>query len=480
VNPTSNEPKNSSMRLLPHQIAFVETFFNPASKRVILLRGEAGLGKSGALVALASKFLRERPTARALFVVPGAALRAHFVDKLRDAGVPTLSVDRYQFREMLDSAPGKQLWPAGVVAVLSREFARQEDIRDALAAARWDLLIVDEAHQFRGTLAGKVLRQVGEASDRIVLATLPNLELPDGFPEAEATVVQWRRDQVVDHDGALLDAIPRPILHEVPFSLSPAELSQAETVGEVCRMFEGGTTQQRWVARSLLRSLQSSPAALEGALQRIAEIRNRVAHGMEPPPESTDDDSLEDQLCGWLDPPTADKVARIAARALSAIEAVGSDSKLVAFGALLSRLSEVRTPFTRITVVTEYLGTLFYLAAEIESLGQTCYVFHGGMNAESRQSTLALFSSGGGILTATRATMSEGVALSEVTDLVLYDVPGREVALRQVLGRFDRFGRRTQLNIYALLPTNSAEGSISESRGLLRQTFGWPVPDAHK
>src|SRR5664280_890268 len=92
------------MRLLPHQIAFVETFFNPASKRVILLRGEAGLGKSGALVALASKFLRERPTARALFVVPGAALRAHFVDKLRDAGVPTLSVDRYQFREMLDSA----------------------------------------------------------------------------------------------------------------------------------------------------------------------------------------------------------------------------------------------------------------------------------------------------------------------------------------------------------------------------------------
>src|ERR1035438_7698742 len=102
-----------------HQIAFVETFFNPASKRVILLRGDVGLGKSIALVALVSRLLRGRPTARALFVVPGAALRAQFVEMLRKAGTPTLQVDRYQFREMLDSAIGKELWPAGVVAVLS-------------------------------------------------------------------------------------------------------------------------------------------------------------------------------------------------------------------------------------------------------------------------------------------------------------------------------------------------------------------------
>jgi superfamily II DNA or RNA helicase len=149
VNLTDNELKNSSMRLLPHQIALVEAVFNPASKRVILLRGDVGLGKSATLVAVASRVLRERPTARVLLLAP-AALQVQFVEMLRDAGAPALSVDRYQFREMLDSAPGKELWPAGVVAVLSREFARQADIRDALATVRWDLSIVDEAHQLRG------------------------------------------------------------------------------------------------------------------------------------------------------------------------------------------------------------------------------------------------------------------------------------------------------------------------------------------
>jgi hypothetical protein len=69
--------------------------------------------------------------------------------------------------------------------------------------------------------------------------------------------------------------------------------------------------------------------------------------------------------------------------------------------------------------------------------------------------------------------------LAEVTDLVLYDVPGSPVALQQVLGRFDRFGRRTQLNVYALVPSNSGEDSVSGPLGLLRQTLGSPRPETH-
>ena len=149
MNPTVNELKESSMQLLPHQVAFVGAFFDPKSKHVILLRAAVGLGKSTALVALVIRLLRERPTAKVLLLAPGA-LRLQFVDRLRSAGIPTLSVDRYQFREMIESASGQELWPAGVVSVLSREFARQEDIVQALTVTRWDLLIVDEADQFGG------------------------------------------------------------------------------------------------------------------------------------------------------------------------------------------------------------------------------------------------------------------------------------------------------------------------------------------
>src|SRR5438093_11393649 len=93
---------NSPMKLLPHQGALIETFFDPASKRLILLRGEVGLGKSVALAALASRLLQEQPTARVLFLVP-AAMRSQFAERLRERSTPILLVDRYQFREMLDS-----------------------------------------------------------------------------------------------------------------------------------------------------------------------------------------------------------------------------------------------------------------------------------------------------------------------------------------------------------------------------------------
>jgi hypothetical protein len=379
---------------------------------------------------------------------------------------------------MLDSTTGGDFWPSGTVAVLSREFARQQDIRNALAATRWDLLIVDEAHQFRGSVGRDVVRQVGESSDRIVLATLPNLELPDEFPDDSTTVVEWRRDQVVDYDGKPLDLLPRPLLHEVHYGLSSAELSLAETVGELCRTLETGTAQQALIARSWLRSLQSSPAAIEARLPRIADIRNRAAHGMEPQLElPEEEDSIEYQLGGWLDLPSAEKAAAIAVRLAQEIEGLGSDSKLTAFGALLNRLEAPKSPSTRVCVLTEYLATPFYVAAEIEILGLPCRLLHGQMSNEDRQSALTSFSTAGGILTATRAAMSEGVALGEVTDLVLYDVPDGKDALLQVLGRFDRFGREAQLNVYILVQS-AATTPVSESHALLRRALGGP--DAQK
>jgi hypothetical protein len=378
---------------------------------------------------------------------------------------------------MIETASGPEMWPAGAVSVLSREFARQEDVAQALAAARWDLLIVDEAHQFRGSLTGEVLRHVGQASDRVVLATatLLSSDLPDGFTEDDITVVQWRRDQVVDFNGALLDAIPRPVVHVVPFALTPAELSLAESVSELCQVFESGTAQQHFIARSLLRSLHSSPAALESTLARVKEARNRAAHAMEPlVDDSPEEEPWDYKPDGHADFSVSAKTEGIASRALDLLEAARSDSKLTALVALLGHIDALKTPSTRVCVLTEFVNTLFYLGAEIESVGKTYHPYHGGMTAESRQNCLTRFNAGagGGILTATRAAISTGVELSKVTDLLLYDVPGNSATLQQILGRFDRFGRRTQLNVHTFLPSNGVGSSVAESLELLRQVFG--------
>lgn len=471
MGPIEGDPNYSPMKLLPYQNAFVETFFNPASKRVILLHGDVGLGKTTTLIALSSRLLHERPTARVLFLVSKGP-QAQLVEMLRDAGAPALLVDRYQFREMLDSITNKEFWPRGMVAVLSRDFAKQADILNSLAEAHWDLVIADEAHWFKGARA-EILRRVGASATRVVLATATplDLELPDAHLAEEATVVEWRRDRVVDHDGTPLGIWPPTQVQEVSFSLSPSELSLLETVRSLCRILEASGPPRGRAAKSLLHSFQSSPAALEGALQRLIK-RLMEQESVDPLLESLDEDVLEDEPNGRVDRLRAEEATEIGARALQEIEKLSSDSKLGTLAGLLSHLNEVKMPSRRICILTDHLSTLYYLASGIEGCGLPRHLLHGGMSVEDRRRSVTLFLSEGGILVATRAVIDESFALGQVTDLVLYDVPSSPVALQLVLGRFHWFGRVTQLNIYVLAPSGNARSLASESLRLLGETLG--------
>jgi len=172
-----------------------------------------------------------------------------------------------------------------------------------------------------------------------------------------------------------------------------------------------------------------------------------------------------------------EKASELAARALERIEEVSCDSKLAAFMDFLRGINALKELDRRICVLTDYVSTLFYLATEIENVGATCHVFYGGMTAESRQRSLAEFSTSGGVLTASNAAMSDGVTLEEVTDLLLYDIPSTPLALQQVLGRIDRLGRRSQLNVYTLLPHEMPVSTGSEQFERLQTILGAPHHD---
>ncbi len=194
--------------------------------------------------------------------------------------------------------------------------------------------------------------------------------------------------------------------------------------------------------------------------------------------DTTEEEAAEDGP-GWsIDRPTAEKVGAIVGRGLQEIHTIQVDSKVAAFGDLLRRLSESKKPTTRICVLTDFVATCYYVAAEIEGRGLAHQALNGGMGSDDRLRSLATFSATGEILVATRAVMAEGIDLSHVTDLVLYDVPSNSVALQKVLGRFDRFGRQTQLNVHVLVPPNGTDSLDSESLGLLRELVGAPVEPA--
>jgi superfamily II DNA/RNA helicase len=104
-------------------------------------------------------------------------------------------------------------------------------------------------------------------------------------------------------------------------------------------------------------------------------------------------------------------------RAHHEIETITDDSKLRAFGALLAGFSEQATGSWRVIVLTDFVATLFYLAANIEERGMKSTLLQGGMDFEERTNSLERFAAGEGILVATTAATVGGIDLPKATDL---------------------------------------------------------------
>ncbi len=456
---------NTALKLLPHQIALSDTFFDSASKPILLLRGDVGLGKSAALAALVGRVLQKQTTARVLLMVP-APLQSQFAERLNESATPVLVVDRYQFRKMLDSTPGNDIWPRGIVTVLSREFARQTDVLETLASTRWDLLVVDEANA-----RSAALQRLAPLAERIVLAAFSNASIPEPFSSEEVTIVDWRADRLLDEDGRPLRRAPRPVLNEVSFSPDPIETDIQNTLESISHALNLSSTSETWVTRSLVRSLQSSPAALEAALRRlIAKLEQQYEiEGVFQTPHEDEEEEFGDQI--GPNTPEKENVSELVEKGIQQIESIEADSKFDTLARLLRALTEPRTPPRQVCVLTNYLATLYYLAEGIEGLGLKCHLLHGGMSNDDRHHSVAAYLSGAGVLLATNAVMVEGLSLADVTDLIFYDVPTNKIAIQQVLGRFDRITRLKQLDVHVLVSSRTDAQLTSESVEMLREVF---------
>lgn len=465
---TEHDERANSVTLLPHQSQFVETVFSTSSKRIVLLRAPVGLGKSAALAGVALRLFRNRPAARSLALVP-RALQAQFADRLKRNEVPACIVDRYVFRELLDAASDRAIWPTGTVSILSIDFAKQEDVRDNLAQCHWDMLFVDESH-LAGSSRTEAIRRIGQSAERIILstATPDPVQLSRLFPAEEITVVGWQRDQIIDLDGKPLFAASPRVLHEIPYTLNDEEIRLRKTVNEVGGLLRGDPEATRWRLAVLTSATDSSPAALEGTLRRLVTRMSPF----EAPDDVLDceDEPAEVTATGQAESAGAEDVAASARRALQQLEEMSVDSKLNAFVNLLAERFQQSNPARRTVVLTEFAATLFYLAAELEESGNAPLLVHGGMTFDERASALHDFSSVGKILVGTRAMIQVGVDFRNATDLILYDVPRFGRTLAQVLGRFDRIGRATELNIYVFNPTNASDGPSLDSLEALRHS----------
>jgi len=460
---------NHSANLLPHQATFVDLFFSPSAKKALILRADVGLGKGAALVAIAQRLHEIRPASRVLYLVPGSVLRLQFAQRLKELGVPCLEVDRYRFRELLDTSIDGTLWPAGLVIMMSREFARQDDVRSSLADTRWDLVMLDGADQFRGGLSRDLVLQATATSDRMIMTVQLGVSWPVVLSDEATVIVTWHKNQIVGLDGKLIATGSRPTLSVVQYELTPNEQAISEAVGRLNRkLLEAGTIRAAWVGRVLLQSHESSLMSLEARLRLLAVGHPHSSPEFQLSLDDVDVDEDYEGHQGQQEPPFPLLAASATSDVLDLLDNIDVDSKLSALIDLLRRLQADGD--ARVFVFTVHVATLFYISSELEGLGIAHHFVHGSMAIEDRHRALAAFQAEGGLLLATRAALAEAWDLKQVSELVLYDLPDGSSAVRRLIGRFDRFGRVTELRVFCFAPQSQGEESerVRELRGILK------------
>jgi hypothetical protein len=263
---------------------------------------------------------------RVLFLVPAAALAHQVAERLRSEGVPSSRIDRFRFRELLDTSNGDEIWPRGAVTILSRDFANQTDVQERLTQTHWDLVIADELHLL-GPARAATLRNLISAAGKVLLGTATPVEGElEGIVTPEVPdVVTWHRDMIVDEHGRSLVFAPRPKLRVVSFSTSITEDQVRETVNALCTTLERAGERRKLVARTLRCHLESSPAALERVLRRIVDGQTRFdAEVEEATPEEAEG---VDEIGYWrTDLTTSEEIRLLVDRALQQIESNHTDA----------------------------------------------------------------------------------------------------------------------------------------------------------
>ncbi len=321
---------------LPHQIEAVYGYILRQPRVRFLIADDPGAGKT-IMAGLVIKEMKLRGLVKRILIVAPGHLKDQWRRELKERFEEHfVLIDRQAMRNRF----GENVWEAEYQIITSLDFARQDDVMQALAAVHWDLVIVDEAHKMAayryGNKVTKTKRyRLGELLSRnsthlLFLTATPHRGDPENFrlfldllqPGAFATTdileesirrgdnplfIRRLKEDLKDFEGRPL-FLPRHV-KTLTFNLgreSPAEMALynalSRYVNEQYNKALAGGNKRRNIAFALVilqRRLASSTYALYRSLQRrkkrLEELREQAdAFTKKRQPVPQDFFSLED------------------------------------------------------------------------------------------------------------------------------------------------------------------------------------------
>jgi len=462
--------------LLPHQVYIAHEVARRFSPRV-LLADEVGLGKTIEAGLIIHQQLQTERAHRVLIVVPETLVHQWLVEMLRRFNLhfSIFNADRYaalQAEEMNNPFLNEQL------VLCSLDFLLEPEIQNFAVQAGWDLLVVDEAHHLRWAEQDvspeyALVESLATASRGVLLLTATPEQLgkashfarlrlldPDRFSnynrflqeETEyepiaRTVDELLGDKPLDETGreVLASILPEedsgPLLENLQ-STNTAIRKTAETELVNHLLDRHGT------GRVLFRNTRS---AVQGFPERqLTPYKVRLPDEYSQALENAQNqDTIEPELMlypEWI---------YEASKSDADPDWINVDPRI----AWLNEQLKLLRP-EKILLITARAANVLLLAAKLrDAYGIHAPVFHEGMTIVERDRAAAFFAdtnNGSQILICSEIG-SEGRNFQFAHHLILFDLPLNPDLLEQRIGRLDRIGQTSKVQIHVPYFEHSAQ-----------------------
>lgn len=459
----------------------------------ILIADAVGLGKTLEAGILLSELIR-RGRGRRILVATTKAMLTQFQKELWGRfTIPLVRLDSVGLARIRSEIPSHHNpFYHFDKTIISIDTLKQNNwFRTHVETARWDVIVIDEAHNV-ATRGSRTSQRAGIAAtlarncdSLILLSATPHDGKPESFaslmnmldPTAIADPSSYTKDDIQglyvrrfrrDVAGELGQRIPEPRVMEVTAQASAAEERAFDAITalelpELDRGARGGVL----FRTGLVKAIFSSPrACLE---QMRAPLRRRRVHdalagdvrrNLLDPETTRTSDALERAAAQVQDDPLAADL-RALADAARAVEAIEPDDfgKYRELLETLDRLgwSPHRAKKDRLLLFTERRETLTFLEERLTvdlglSEGQW-RVLHGGLSDVEQQSVVEDFGKEASSVRVLLASdvASEGLNLHYLCHrLVHFDVPWSLMVFQQRNGRIDRYGQEHRPEIVYL------------------------------
>jgi superfamily II DNA or RNA helicase len=460
--------RRARIDLLPHQLEPALAVLRGLGTRM-LLADEVGLGKT-VQAALVVAELRARGAADRVLVLTPAGLREQWAAELAARlQIDAIVVDATTLRRRASTLPlDVNPWSTVATAIASVDYVKRPDILRAVAACRWDMIVVDEAHGVSAEsdrhsavalLARRapyvlLLTATPHNGDRRAFASLCRLGML-----ADDRLLLFRRTRNDVRGGA------KRRVHHLHVRCSPAEARMHALLARFIAALRRERGDAIALAVSVLqkRALSSARSLERTVRRRLDALDARpgvAAHQLALPlVDPSGELTPADEDPEWQPELTladAQHERRLLAAVAAAARIAGRDESKAA--ALTRFVRRTREP---IVVFTEYRDTLQRLGDSLASLGAPFAILHGGLDRGARSAALAAFTTGAVRILLSTDAAGEGVNLHYTCRIVAnLELPWNPMRLEQRIGRVDRIGQRHTVHAIHFIARDTVETRI--------------------